>query len=135
VLLPSAPPDAKPLIPFTFSHGMAISPDGQTLWVDSLLNNEVYVYTLPGLRLQAGIPVGNGPDWMAFTPDGKLCYLSNAGADPVSALDAATRKEITRIPVGKMPKRPIVVELPGSVSGVAGARTRRCPVNDVSRGG
>jgi len=114
VLLPSAPPDAKPLIPFTFSHGMAISPDGQTLWVDSLLNNEVYVYTLPGLRLQASIPVGNGPDWMTFTPDGKRCYVSNAGADSVSVLDAGTRKEITRIPVGKTPKRLIAVEVPNS---------------------
>lgn len=112
VMLPSAPPDAKPLIPFTFSHGMAISPDQKTLWVDSLLNNAVYVYSLPDLRLQSSIPVGSGPDWMTFTPDGKRCYVSNAGADSVSVLDTAQRKEIARIPVGKTPKRLIAVTLP-----------------------
>src|SRR5205823_4665616 len=35
ILLPDAPPGARPLIPATFSHGMAISPDHKTLWVDS----------------------------------------------------------------------------------------------------
>jgi YVTN family beta-propeller protein len=36
---PDGPPGAVPLIPRTFSHGMAISPDRKTLWVDSLLDN------------------------------------------------------------------------------------------------
>ncbi|MGH9665109.1 MAG: hypothetical protein ACRD9L_11855, partial [Bryobacteraceae bacterium] len=112
VMLPSAPPDAKPLIPFTFSHGMAISPDEKTLWVDSLLNNAVYVYSLPALRLLASMPVGHGPDWMTFTPDGTRCYVSNAGSDSVSVLDAVNHKEIARIPVGKTPKRLIAVALP-----------------------
>ncbi|MEO7142718.1 MAG: hypothetical protein ABI165_04370 [Bryobacteraceae bacterium] len=112
VLLPPAPPDAKPLIPFTFSHGMAIAPDGKTLWVDSLLNNAVYVYSLPALKLEWSVPVGSGPDWMTFTPDGTRCYVSNAGADSVSVIDPATHKEIARIPVGKTPKRLIAVAQP-----------------------
>src|SRR5262249_488854 len=33
VLLPDAPPGAKPLIPQTFSHGIGIPPDRKTLWV------------------------------------------------------------------------------------------------------
>ncbi|HVW84730.1 MAG TPA: hypothetical protein VHB50_08610, partial [Bryobacteraceae bacterium] len=45
ILLPAYPPDARPLIPATFSHGMAISPDHKTLWVDSLLNNDVNVFS------------------------------------------------------------------------------------------
>jgi YVTN family beta-propeller protein len=110
VMLPAAPPDAKPLIPATFSHGMAISPDHKTLWVDSLLNNDVNVFSLPDLKPVARIPVGHGPDWMVFTPDGKRCYVSNAGANSVSAIDAATFKELARIPVGKVPKRIIEAE-------------------------
>lgn len=112
VLLPQAPPDAKPLIPRTFSHGMGISPSDNTLWVNSMLNNSVYVYSQPDLKLIATVPVGRGPDWLTFTPDGKRCYVSNAGADSVSAIDVATRKELARIPVGKVPKRLISVELP-----------------------
>ena len=112
VLLPPAPPDAKPLIPLTYSHGMGIPPDGKSLWVASLLNNAVYVYSLPGLKLLETVEVGYGPDWMTFTPDGKRCYVSIAGSDYVSAIDTATHREIAKIPVGKTPKRLIAVELP-----------------------
>jgi YVTN family beta-propeller protein len=112
VLLPPAPPGAEPLIPNTFSHGIGIAPDGRTLWVASLLDNSVSVYSMPALHRLSTIPVGKGPDWLTFTPDGARCYVSNAGADSVSAIDVATRKELTRIPVGKVPKRIISVVLP-----------------------
>jgi YVTN family beta-propeller protein len=84
---------------------MAISPDHKTLWVDSLLNNNVTVFSMPDLKKITTIPVGRGPDWMVFTPDGKECFVSNAGANSVSAIDASNYKELTRIPVGKVPKR------------------------------
>ena len=110
VMLPPAPPDARPLIPATFSHGMAIAPDHKTLWVDSLLNNAVTVFSLPDLKQITTIPVGRGPDWMVFTPDGKRVYISNAGSNSVSAIDARAMKEMTRIPVGKVPKRIIAAD-------------------------
>ncbi len=112
VLLPDGPPGAVPLIPRTFSHGMAVTPDRKTLWVTSLLDNSVSVFSLPDLKRIATIPVGKGPDWMTFTPDGQRCYLSNAGSDSVSVLDVASKKELTKIAVGKVPKRIIAVELP-----------------------
>jgi YVTN family beta-propeller protein len=105
VLLPDAPAGAEPLIPHTFSHGIGIAPDGKKLWVTSLLDNSVSVFSLPDLRRIGTTPVGTAPDWLTFTPDGRRCYVSNAGSDSVSAIDVATRKEITRIPVGKVPKR------------------------------
>ncbi len=110
IMLPVAPPDAKPLIPATFSHGMAISPDHKTLWVDSMLNDTVNVFQMANMKQLATIPVGRGPDWMVFTPDGKKCYVSNAGANSVSVLDGATFRELKRIPVGKVPKRIIASE-------------------------
>jgi YVTN family beta-propeller protein len=112
VILPDAPKGAQPLIPNTFSHGMGIAPDHKTLWVCSLLDNSVSVYAMPTLHRLGTIPVGKGPDWLTFTPDGARCYVSNAGADSVSAIDVASRKELTRIPVGKVPKRIISVTLP-----------------------
>ncbi len=110
VLLPEAPADAAPLIPHTLSHGIAIAPDHKTLWVTSMLNNSVSVYSLPALKLLGSIPVGNSPDWLTFTPDGSRCYVSNAGAESVSAIDTAARREIARIPVGRVPKRLIAAE-------------------------
>ena len=32
----------------TFSHGIGIAPDGKTMWVCSLLDNSVSVYSMPG---------------------------------------------------------------------------------------
>jgi YVTN family beta-propeller protein len=105
IMLPPAPAGARPLIPETFSHGMGISPDHKTLWVTSLLDNSVSVFTLPELRRLTTIPVGRGPDWLTFTPDGARCYVSNAGGNSVSSIDAAGFREVARIPVGKVPKR------------------------------
>jgi YVTN family beta-propeller protein len=110
VMLPDAPEGARPLIAHTFSHGIARAPDGKTLWVTSLLDNSVSVFSLPGLKRLATIPVGNGPDWLTFTPDSRLCYVSNAGSDSVSAIDMALFRELTRIPVGKVPKRLIAAD-------------------------
>ena len=112
VLLPDAPAGAQPLIADTYSHGIGITPDGKTLWVASMLDNSVSVYSLPGLHRLGTIPVGRGPDWLTFTPDGARCYVSNAGADSVSAIDVASRKELAKIAVGKVPKRIISVTLP-----------------------
>jgi YVTN family beta-propeller protein len=110
VLLPDAPAGAQPLIPRTLSHGIGTTPDGKTLWVTSLLDNSVTVFSLPDLRRLTTIPVGAGPDWLTFTPDGRRCYVSNAGADSVSAIDVAAQKELGRIPVGKVPKRIIAAD-------------------------
>ena len=110
VLLPDAPAGAKPLIPETFSHGMGIAPDGKTLWVTSLLDNSVSVFSMPDLKRLATTPVGRGPDWMAFTPDNKRCFVSNAGSNSVSVLDVASYKEVAKIPVGKIPKRIICTD-------------------------
>jgi YVTN family beta-propeller protein len=112
VLLPDAPSGAKPLIPRTFSHGIGIAPDGKTLWVTSLLDNSVSVFTLPDLKRLGTTRVGQAPDWLTFTGDGRRCYVSNAGSDAVSVLDVESRKEVARIPVGAMPKRIIAVDRP-----------------------
>ena len=110
VLLPDAPAGAQPLIEHTLAHGIARSPDGQTLWVTSLLDNSVSVFSLPDLKRLVTIPVGNAPDWLTFTPDARRCYVSNAGSDSVSAIDMTSFHELIRIPVGKVPKRLIAVD-------------------------
>jgi YVTN family beta-propeller protein len=110
VMLPDAPPGARPLIPATFSHGIGIAPDHRTLWVNSLLDDSVSVFSLPELKRITTIKVGRGPDWLVFTPDGKRCYVSNAGSNSVSAIDVVGLKEVVRIPVGKIPKRIIAAE-------------------------
>jgi YVTN family beta-propeller protein len=69
------------------------------------------VYTLPDLTLVAHVDLGGRPDWVTFTPDSKQVYVATENRDSVVAIDVAARKEITRVPVGKAPKRNITVTL------------------------
>ncbi|HLK63322.1 MAG TPA: cytochrome D1 domain-containing protein [Bryobacteraceae bacterium] len=112
VNLPAGPTGKKPDIDATPSHGIGVSPDGKTLWVDSSLNNAVYIYSLPDLKLLGNVPVGRTPDWLTFTPDSRKVYVSNAGANSVSAIDVKSMRELARIPVGQVPKRNITAVLP-----------------------
>jgi YVTN family beta-propeller protein len=86
-------------------HGLAVSPDGLTLWSTSKPNNYVYAWSLPDLKFLGGVPVGSHPDWLSITPDGKYLYSANAGSNDVSAIDTKAMKEVARIPVGQVPKR------------------------------
>jgi YVTN family beta-propeller protein len=94
------------------AHGIGITPDGKTLWVNSKVNSHVYAYAMPDLKLIGGVKVGDHPDWLTFTPDSKRVYVANAGSNSVSVVDVDARKEITRIPVGQVPKRNITAVLP-----------------------
>ena len=94
------------------SHGMAVTADGKKLVVDSRLNSAVYVYSLPDLTLLGSVDVGRSPDWVTLTPDSKSAYVANAGSNSVSVVDLVALKEVTRIPVGQVPKRNITALLP-----------------------
>jgi YVTN family beta-propeller protein len=96
----------------TPAHGIAVSPDNKTLWVNSSIAGAVFIYSLPDLKLLATTVVGDVPDWLAFTPDSKVAYISNSGSRSVSAIDMKTFKEIARIPVGEVPKRSGVLVIP-----------------------
>jgi YVTN family beta-propeller protein len=93
-------------------HGLAVTPDGKTLTVLSKMNSRVYFVSLPDLKIIGETKVGHHPDWITLTPDGKRAYVANAGSNSVSVVDVATRKEITQIPVGQVPKRNITAVLP-----------------------
>src|SRR5205807_947925 len=105
------------------SHGMGVAPDNKTLWVTSISANAVYAYALPELKLigHAALPalkvdgrkpISAVPNWVTFTPDSKLLYISNAAARSVSVIDTRTLKSVAIIPVGEVPKRINTLVLP-----------------------
>jgi len=94
------------------SHGLAVTADAKKLVVDSRLNSAVYVYSLPDLKLLGSVDVGTAPDWVTLTPDSKVAYVANAGSNSVSVVDLIALKEVTRIPVGQVPKRNVTAILP-----------------------
>lgn len=98
------------------SHGIGVAPDRRTLWVTSIPNNAVYVYSLADLSLigQVDLPAerlpGHKPfsavaNWVTFTPDGSKVYVSNASMRSVTAIDTKAMKVIATVPVGEVPKR------------------------------
>jgi YVTN family beta-propeller protein len=88
------------------SHGMAVTADGKTLVVCSRLNNYLYSYSLPDLKLTGSAELtGKGAGWVTLTPDGKTAYVANPVTNDVSVVDVKTMKEVTKIPVGFVPKR------------------------------
>lgn len=113
IKLPDLPPGKKPfLVGGNESHGMAVTADGKTLVVNSRLNSSIYAYSIPELKLLGQAEVGKSPDWVTLTPDGKRAYVANAASNSVSVVDLVAMKEITRIPVGEVPKRNITAVLP-----------------------
>ncbi len=100
----------------TPSHGIGISPDGRSLWVNSTLANATFAYSLPDLKLIGHVPLplvhpmghaatGSVPEWIVFTPDSKFMYVSNSAARSVSCIDTKTLKVVAEIAVGEVPKR------------------------------
>src|SRR5262245_23501697 len=94
------------------SHGMAVTADGRTLVVCSRLNNHLYSYSLPDLKPIGGAELGGkGAGWVTLTPDGKSAFVANPVTNDVLVVDVATMMEMTRIPVGAVPKRNVTVML------------------------
>lgn len=87
------------------AHGLAVSPDGTTVWSTSKVYSHAYVYSLPDLQEVGRVFVGQHPEWITFTPDGKTVYIGAAGDHVTFAVDVASMKTIARIPVGQVPKR------------------------------
>ena len=96
------------------SHGLGIRPDQKELWECDVEHYEVHVYDLTAEKPRqiATVPIGSRVYWLTFSPDGRICYVSARGDSAVAAVDTETKKIVARMPVGKEPKRLVVVTLP-----------------------
>jgi YVTN family beta-propeller protein len=114
--LPSLPPgfELPAFYPHTVNHGLALSPDEKLLFAAGSIADYVAVYTVPGLRLITTIPVGDEPNWIEFSSDGRFAYVSNRLSDTVSVIHVGEMKVEKEIAVGKYPQRMRVATLPMS---------------------
>src|SRR6185503_8578704 len=87
------------------AHGLAITPDGKTMWSTSKVNGYAYILSLPDLTEVGRVYIGHHPEWITMTPDGKYLYAGAAGDNATIAVDVQARKVIATIPVGQTPKR------------------------------
>lgn len=91
--------DVKSLSPF----GVAISPDGQKVYVTNAFIHNVSVIDTQTKNLTATIAVGVLPVNVAITPDGRTAYVANMKSNDVTPIDIATNMPRTPIPVGTAP--------------------------------
>jgi YVTN family beta-propeller protein len=110
---------------YTDTHGIALTRDDKQFWATNVFGNAVTAFSVPEHKVLTTVPVGLAPNWMTFSPDGELLYVSNSGSNDVSVIDLKLLREVVRIPVGMSPKRLLVVTVPEGMGGPdeAGWRT------------
>lgn len=81
------------------SEGFDVTPDGRQLWTADAQTGAVSVVDLASARVIETLQVGaKGANRLKFTPDGKLVLISSLSNTGVIVLDAASHKELKRIP-------------------------------------
>ncbi len=96
------------------SHGLGLRPDEKEIWACDVEHGVVHIFdntTEPPKQI-ATVALGGPVYWLTFSPDGKIGYVSVRGKNEVAAVDTETKKILTRIPVGEVPKRLMVLTLP-----------------------
>jgi gliding motility-associated-like protein len=108
--------------------GIALSPDGNTVYVTNFSDNTVSVINAKTNKVIATIPVGNGPWGMAVSPDDSHVYVTNNEANTVSVITTATNTVSATIPVGSVPQG-ICINPGGSFIYVANANSSVSVIN------
>ena len=74
------------------------STDGRTLWVACNKANDIAEIDVASWALRRRIPAGEGIYNLAASPDGRLIVGTNKKGKSVSVIDAASGKELARVP-------------------------------------
>lgn len=113
--LPMNPP---PLGTDLFSG--VVTPDGLHVYVGNDNNDSrpIYVFRTSDNKWLATVPAGNGPAFLAVTPDGTKVYAASYYSNDVTVIDTATNTVITTI-VGFTQPQGIVITPDGASAYVA----------------
>ncbi len=83
------------------SEGFDISPDHREAWIANAQDGTISIIDLAAHRVLQTLAVDvESANRLKFTPDGKHVLVSTLGGPDLIVIDAATRKEIKRVPVG-----------------------------------
>ena len=80
-------------------EGIALTPDGRTLWVGDLEGARVQAYDTGSFERLAEVKTGPVPIRVLASADGKWIVTSNLGSGSLSIIDARTRKHVRDVPV------------------------------------
>jgi YVTN family beta-propeller protein len=85
---------AMALVIFTLGNAQSLA---QNAYITNTTSNNVSVIDTATNKVTATIPVGDFPDGVAVSPDGRRAYITNTGSGTVSVIDTATNKVIATI--------------------------------------
>lgn len=91
--------------PHTVNHGLNITSDDRLLFAAGSAAHYVCVYELPDLKMVAQIPTGKEPNWVIFSKNESLAFVSCRASDEVSVISVRDLNEIDRLKVGDYPQR------------------------------
>ena len=86
-----------------YPAGVAISADGNTLFVADNLDDSMTVLDVQKGSIKATLPVGHNPYAVSLSSDGKSVYVSNWGEQSVSVVDVGTSQVRQTVGVGTHP--------------------------------
>jgi YVTN family beta-propeller protein len=84
-------------------RGLAVSPNGDALYVANKASNSVALIALPSVHLVRYISVGSEPTAVAFSPFGDFVYIANLGGNSVSVVSTDSQSVVATVPVGHSP--------------------------------
>jgi DNA-binding beta-propeller fold protein YncE len=83
------------------SEGFDVSPDHKEVWIANAQDGTISVIDLAEEKVIETLAANvHGANRLKFTPDGKRVLVSTLGGPDLVVLNATTRKEIKRIPIG-----------------------------------
>ncbi|MBH5322360.1 YncE family protein [Aurantiacibacter sediminis] len=80
-------------------EAIALSPDGEQLWVASNADSIAYRLDPMTLEVQAEVPTGQVPIRLAMHPSGEFVVSSNYGSGDLTVIDTSTDEVLRTIPV------------------------------------
>lgn len=82
-------------------EGFDISPDGRELWTGNAQDGTLSIIDTASNKVTATIEARIfGANRLRFTPDGRLVLISSLASGNLFVYDAASRREIKRVPIG-----------------------------------
>jgi len=82
-------------------EGFDVSPDGRELWTANAQDGTISIINIADLKVTATLPANvASANRLKFTPDGRYVLVSMLGAGDLVIIDAASHREVKRIPIG-----------------------------------
>ncbi len=85
-------------------RGLALSPDGNTLYVAASNSNRIEAWNAHTLSKIRDIGSGSDPERIAVSPDGRTIFAANEDESAVSFIDVATGKVHSEVKVAPEPE-------------------------------